>query len=289
MRSGFVMYNKEAVVAQQPFWITSALQYLNQPYNRDNILGFYHLEQYEDRMECVNTIPDGCTTIFFECSSSGVKGKIAGTVLENQEESYKGKQLYGVYFYPGELPPCIKIPMSELTGQCIPLSEAVRDVDWAKRLEETEDMKSWMKLFLQKFKEEPVPTIQQLKNKKKQRFVSDVNRCIIQSGGLISIKELVEKLNYSERYIQEIYKERMGMTPKTFARIMQFQQALMQLEKTDIEGWTSFGPDYGYYDQAHFCKEFKKNTGMTPKSFKKYMEEKDITNRIISENRFFKG
>lgn len=70
---------------------------------------------------------------------------------------------------------------------------------------------------------------------------------------------------------------------------MQFQQALMQLEKTDIEGWTSFGPDYGYYDQAHFCKEFKKNTGMTPKSFKKYMEEKDITNRIISENRFFKG
>lgn len=281
------MYNKEAVVAQQPFWITSALQYLNEPYNRDNILGFYHLEQNEDGPECVNSIPDGCATILFKRTASGVKGEIYGTVLEKLEESYdKGKQLYGVYFYPGELPPCIRLPMSELTENCIPLREAVWNVDWVKKLEETEDMKSWMKLFLQKFKEEPVPTIQQLKSKKKQRIVSSVNQCIIQSGGLVSIKELVDKLHYSERYIHEVYKERMGMSPKNFARIIQFQQALIQLEKTDIGGWTSFASDYGYYDQAHFCKEFKRNTGMTPKSFKKYMEEKNKTNRIVSENRF---
>lgn len=283
------MYNKEAVVAQQPFWIASTLQYLNEPYSRDNILGFYHLEQNEDGTECVNSVPDGCATIFFERTASEVKGEIFGTVLEKLEESYeKGKQVYGVYFYPGELPPCIKVPMSELTGKCIPLREAVWNVDWAKRLEETEDIKKWMQLFLQKFKEEPVPTIQQLKSKKKQRIVSSVNQCIIQSGGLISIKELIDKLHYSERYIHEVYKERMGMSPKTFARIMQFQQALMQLEKMDIGGWTSFGPDHGYYDQAHFCKEFKRNTGMSPKSFKTYIEEKNITNRIVSENRFFK-
>lgn len=283
------MYNKEAVVAEQPFWMASSLQYLKEIYSRDNVFGFYHLEQNEDGTERVDTVPDGCATIVFERTASGVKGEIAGTVLEKLEERYeKGKQVYGVYFYPGELPPCIRLPMSELTGKCIPLREAVWNVDWAKRLEETEDMKSWMKLFLQKFKEEPVPTIQQLKSKKKQRIVSDMNQCIIQSGGLISIKELVDKLHYSERYIHEVYKERMGMTPKMFARIMQFQQALMKLESADTRRWTSFGADNGYYDQAHFCKEFKRNTGMSPKSFKTYIEEKNITNRIVSENRFFK-
>lgn len=282
------MYNKGYVVAEQPFWIASTLQYLNEPYNKDNIMGFYHIEQNEDGVKGINSVPDGCVTIVFERTASGVKGEIAGTVLEKLEESYdKGKQLYGVYFYPGELPPCIRLPMSELTGRCIPLREAVWNGDWAKRLEETEDMKSWIGLFLQKFQEEPVPTIQQLKSKKKQRIVSDVNQCIIQSGGLISIKELADRLHYSERYIHEVYKERMGMSPKNFARIMQFQQALMQLENADIEGWTSFSADYGYYDQAHFCKEFKKNTGMSPKKFKKYMEEKDKTNRIVSENIFY--
>lgn len=275
------MYNR-GVVVEQPFWIASALRYVQIPYHKDNIVDFFHLELNEDEKTGFIIVPDGCASIVFEHTETGIRGCIAGTTLERAAEgNTKGKELYGVHFFPGELPACIKLPMSELTGCCIPLEEAVWDVDWVKRLQEQENLESWMELFLQKFKEEPLPSIRQLKAKRKQRIVSDVNQCVLQSGGLISVKELTEQLHYSERYIQEVYKERMGISPKGFAKIVRFQQALAKLEKIDASVQTFFETENGYYDQAHFSKEFKKNTGMTPKNFKKYIEEKDIKDRVV--------
>lgn len=92
--------------------------------------------------------------------------------------------------------------------------------------------------------------------------------CSINSAkGRIHILELAEKLNYSERHISRIFQETMGISPKTFARIVRFQHALDMILSGDAARDNDYFMDLGYSDQAHFQREFKQYTGITPKNF----------------------
>ncbi len=68
---------------------------------------------------------------------------------------------------------------------------------------------------------------------------------------------------YSERYIQKLFLDNVGITPKSFSNIHRFNKSLQLIQTADLP-LTSIAYDCGYYDQAHFIKEFKKFTGLTP-------------------------
>ena len=96
-----------------------------------------------------------------------------------------------------------------------------------------------------------------------QRMLCGINS----SKGGIHILELAESLNYSERHISRIFQETMGISPKTFARIVRFQHALDIILSGKTARTSDYFIDLGYSDQAHFQREFKQYTGMTPKNF----------------------
>lgn len=68
-------------------------------------------------------------------------------------------------------------------------------------------------------------------------------------------------LAYSARHRRRLYQEQIGLSPKQVERIVRFQKALQTMRTT---GAITFD---GYYDQAHFIREFRKFTGMTPTAF----------------------
>lgn len=85
------------------------------------------------------------------------------------------------------------------------------------------------------------------------------------SKGNISIAALADKLNFSERHIRRNFDRELGLSPKDIASIVQFQSLLTELHAGVPFGLADIATKYGYYDQSHFIKSFKRYYGLIPK------------------------
>ena len=59
----------------------------------------------------------------------------------------------------------------------------------------------------------------------------------------------------------------LGKTPKQFIRIVRFQRVIQNLSRPGDKYLTRMAYENGYFDQAHFVKDFKSLSGYTPKEF----------------------
>jgi AraC-like DNA-binding protein len=59
-----------------------------------------------------------------------------------------------------------------------------------------------------------------------------------------------------------------GVTPKRFAEVMRHQAFLAALPaEGDLPPWSTLIADHGYFDQAHFIREFRRFAGMSPSEY----------------------
>ncbi len=87
---------------------------------------------------------------------------------------------------------------------------------------------------------------------------------IIKSQGQLKIKELLEDIYMTERTFERNFMSYIGLTPKQFARIIQFQSSIYRLTTTTYNTLLDIGLDSGFSDQSHFIRTFKSYTGQTP-------------------------
>ena len=87
---------------------------------------------------------------------------------------------------------------------------------------------------------------------------------ILNSKGQIKIKELLKELPLTERTLERNFKTYVGLSPKQFSKIIQFQSSLNQLTESKFQKLTDIGFDSGFTDQSHFIRTFKSYTGQTP-------------------------
>jgi methylphosphotriester-DNA--protein-cysteine methyltransferase len=64
-----------------------------------------------------------------------------------------------------------------------------------------------------------------------------------------------------------LFEKHVGIRPKYFSSLMQFQHVLRALESEQQFSWTQLAHDSGYFDQAHFINEFKRFSGLTPVTY----------------------
>ncbi|MDB4768881.1 helix-turn-helix domain-containing protein [Saprospiraceae bacterium] len=87
---------------------------------------------------------------------------------------------------------------------------------------------------------------------------------IISTQGQIKIRELLKQIHVTERTFERNFKSYVGLSPKQFAKIIQFQSSLKQLTEAKFQKLTDIGLDSGFTDQSHFIRTFKSYTGQTP-------------------------
>ena len=95
---------------------------------------------------------------------------------------------------------------------------------------------------------------------------------IHRSKGNIRISELASQLNISQSPLEKRFRKLVGASPKKFASILRFkhilqQQNLQQHKLQDNKPLSDLAYEAGFYDQAHFIKEFKNFTGETPERY----------------------
>ncbi len=87
------------------------------------------------------------------------------------------------------------------------------------------------------------------------------------SEGRTTLKDIVSHLDIGQRQLERLFKDQIGMTPKKMTRIIQIERArkiLRSTNNTTIEQKTHLD---GFYDQAHFIKEFQSIIGKTPGAY----------------------
>jgi AraC-like DNA-binding protein len=91
-------------------------------------------------------------------------------------------------------------------------------------------------------------------------------RRLVHEHGRLAVHELTRELGCSRRYLATQFREHVGLPPKATARILRFQRAVELLEngKPHLE---RMALDCGYYDQAHFNRDFRTFAGSTPTEF----------------------
>ena len=85
--------------------------------------------------------------------------------------------------------------------------------------------------------------------------------------GQLSISSLAAQIGWSQKHLIAQFREQIGLPPKTVARILRFRSAVRRVESADQVRWAEIAHDCGYYDQAHFIREFRGFAGSTPNEF----------------------
>ena len=99
------------------------------------------------------------------------------------------------------------------------------------------------------------------------RVTSDCVDLITRSKGQLSADAVAGHVNINRRNMERRFRTMIGMSPKQLSRVIRLQDALRKLEQKNYTSLTSLAYDNGYYDQAHFIREFREFTGISPKLF----------------------
>ena len=172
-----------------------------------------------------------------------------------------GNAFFGVRFTPEAFIQLFKIPVSELLNSYIDAT-----------------------LFLGKDKSSIITNLQAAADNSSRIFLIEafiqtqlmnqqfpINNCFLQAADLIrkaqpgmSIDQLSKAVYISERQLQRVFKEHLGMGPKNYLRIVRFQKAYQFLQSNPGTSMSGIACDFGFSDQAHFIRDFKEFSGMTP-------------------------
>jgi AraC-like DNA-binding protein len=86
----------------------------------------------------------------------------------------------------------------------------------------------------------------------------------LRTGGLVRVEALARTMGVTVRHAERLFRERVGLSPKQFLRIVRFQRALAALRAPVRPRWAEVALSLGFYDQAHFIRDFRELAGEAP-------------------------
>lgn len=107
------------------------------------------------------------------------------------------------------------------------------------------------------------------KNKKSFDYVQLAAHIIRRQQGMLSQQYLVNNVPLGIRQLQRDFKTQTGITAKEYIRIARLNAIHRYMEVQHQPNLTDISYEYGFADQAHFAREFKKLNGKAPRSFLK--------------------
>lgn len=206
-------------------------------------------------------VSDGCIDILFETN------RLDNSFITGFSSSYLSYELgqqfnyFGVRFLPAGFPQFFGIPASELTNQFLELHHflpALSDLI-AQNLTSGHDLNQISSFFNGYFLSELKKLQMDIGGDK--RVLAAMSE-ILESRGSVAINQL--DVGLSERQMRRLFQFYFGESPKVFSKVVRFQNILRAKPSTESLRKNKIFYDVGYYDQAHFIKEFKHLYGVTP-------------------------
>ena len=161
----------------------------------------------------------------------------------------------------------LNITMSDIANRCLDLGDLLgREVErFADALQEAED---WPARFylMDRFLLERLG-----RGRPMSPDVAWAFKSLQASNGARSIGALSRDLSCSRKTLIQRFHAQIGLSPKSVANILRFAFAVDRIKAADEESWADLAIACGYYDQAHFNRDFRRYSGRTPREFQAAM------------------
>lgn len=105
------------------------------------------------------------------------------------------------------------------------------------------------------------------KHKKTTEEIDRAVKLIRYTKGQHSVEKISKISNINYKQLERGFLSTIGTTPKIFSRNSRFLHLCHHLKEYENKSMTELTYELGYYDQAHFIKDFKAFSGLTPKEY----------------------
>jgi AraC-like DNA-binding protein len=168
-----------------------------------------------------------------------------------------------VQFKPNGFLPFTSIPIKELENTAVPLDilfgeDGIKLGNQILTAKSTPERIQIVEGFLLK---------QLADRKNNDNIVKSTIETIFSTNGHFSVNEFSKNNNINRRQLARKFSSAIGLSPKQLAKTIRIQTTLKVLLNEEVTKLTDLAYENEYFDQAHFIKEFKEFTGLTPKDF----------------------
>jgi AraC-like DNA-binding protein len=87
---------------------------------------------------------------------------------------------------------------------------------------------------------------------------------LTRSDGRTRISALAEQVGWTRQHLNARFREQIGLSPKSAARIARLHRAIHLATKPNPQWWSDIAAACGYTDQSHLILDFRALTGLTP-------------------------
>ncbi|HSB27919.1 MAG TPA: helix-turn-helix domain-containing protein [Pyrinomonadaceae bacterium] len=171
--------------------------------------------------------------------------------------------MIGIRFKPGGAYPFFGFPISELTEWVTEL-----DLIWGRLIYDIRDQLLEIDSPEKKLLRLEAFLLQQTKRSlEPNRAVTFAINKLQRSPQFLAIRDLASQIGITQKHLISQFEKVVGLRPKSFARVSKFNKVLQVIEQQKQVEWASIAYECGYYDQAHFIKEFHTFSGLNPSSY----------------------
>lgn len=95
-------------------------------------------------------------------------------------------------------------------------------------------------------------------------FINKIIETINTDSNLTRVENVCERFNVNKRKLERLFSKYVGVSPKWIIKRYRLHEALEQLKTGNYSDFTALALNLGYFDQAHFIKDFKQMIGKSP-------------------------
>ncbi|MFI8232497.1 helix-turn-helix domain-containing protein [Streptomyces sp. NPDC085900] len=173
-------------------------------------------------------------------------------------------RLVGVHFKPWGMSPFVGVPADELRDRWAPA-----DAVWQRSADRIRDRVGDAASAAE--------TLRVLEEELRSRLadapargldlVRHTGRRLESAHGTIPVAALAGAAGVSGNHLANMFRTHVGVTPKRMARIYRFARLILSVDALRPVDWSELAQTAGYFDHAHFSREFKDFTGHTPTEY----------------------
>ncbi|ODV10351.1 MAG: hypothetical protein ABT19_13545 [Rhodanobacter sp. SCN 68-63] len=171
--------------------------------------------------------------------------------------------VFGVKFAVGGFYPLLRRPVALLSNRSMPAAPLLdRAIDAAARqLPQCDDIDAMVDRV------QPILLAAMPTPDPQGARVRALVQSIAHDSTLTTVTELGRRHGIDQRNLQRLFRTYVGASPKWTINRYRLHEAIERLQSGAPPAWTELALALGYYDQAHFIRDFRRLVGRAPASY----------------------
>jgi AraC-like DNA-binding protein len=157
--------------------------------------------------------------------------------------------------------PLLGDSMARLTDRVVPLDDVLASTAWTRAIDAEPDVDAKIAIAESALAALLAPLESSLVRMRDlvERMASD--------RSIQRVEDVCDISRRDARALQREFRRYVGVSPKWVLQRFRLHEAAAQLARVEAPPLAALSASLGYADQAHFCRDFKREVGATPRGF----------------------